>query len=103
MTTTWIKGKWRIVTAWDADHLGLLGPAFIEFDGKGRGEIAFGALQATLECAATPSGVDFDWYSFDEMDEVRGEGWVELQNDRSLVGEFTYDNGDESDLRAVPW
>jgi hypothetical protein len=37
------------------------------------------------------------------MDEVRGEGWVELQDDRSLIGEFAYDNGDESDLKAVPW
>ncbi len=69
---------------WPADHLNLLGPAYIAFDGKGRGEIAFAALQATLECATTP------------------EGWVELQDDRSLIGEFAYDNGDESDLRAVP-
>jgi len=37
------------------------------------------------------------------MDEVRGEGWVELQDDRSLIGEFAYDNGDESHLKAVPW
>jgi hypothetical protein len=100
-----IKGKWRIVEmpTWGADHLNLLGPAHIEFDGKGGGEIAFGALQATPECAATPSGIDFHWYGFDEMDEVRGEGWVELQDDRSLIGEFAYDNGDESELRAVPW
>ena len=100
-----IKGKWRIVEMpmWGADHLNLLGPAYIEFDGKGGSEIAFGALQATLECATTPSGVDFDSYGFDEMDEVRGEGWVELQDDHSLIGEFAYHNGDESDLRAVPW
>ncbi len=100
-----LKGIWRIVEmpTWDADHLDLLGPAYIAFDGAGGGEIAFGALQATLECATTSSGVDFDWYGFDEMDEVRGEGWVELQDDRSLIGEFAYDNGDESHLKAVPW
>jgi hypothetical protein len=71
-----IKGKWRIVEmpTWGADHLNLLGPAHIEFDGKGGGEIAFGALQATLECAATPSGIDFHWYGFDEMDEVPRRG-----------------------------
>jgi len=105
MITKRIKGKWRIVEMpmWDADHLNLLGHAYIEFDGKGGGEIVFGALQATLECATTPSGVDFDWYGFDEMDEVRGEGLVELQDDHSLIGEFAYHNGDESDLRAVPW
>lgn len=102
MTAEPLKGKWRIVEmpTWGAD---LLGPAHIMFDGVGGGEIAFGALQATLECAMTPSGADFDWYGFDEMDEARGEGWVELQDDRSLIGEFAYDNGDESDLKAVPW
>jgi len=63
-----LKGKWRIVEmpTWDADHLHLLGPAYIEFDGKGAGEIAFGAFQAALECATTPSGVDFDWHGFDK-------------------------------------
>ncbi len=24
-------------------------------------------------------------------------------DDRSLIGEFAYDNGDESHLKAVPW
>jgi len=102
MTVEPLKGKWRIVEmpAWG---VGRLGPAHIVFDGAGGGEIAFGALQATLECATTPSGIDFEWYGFDEMDEVRGEGWVELQDDHSLIGEFAYDNGDESDLKAVPW
>ena len=100
-----LKGKWRIVemSAWAVDHLDLVGPAYVEFDGRGHGELAFGALVATLDYTATPSGVDFDWHGFDEMDEVTGEGWVELQPDGSLIGEFAYDDGDESTLRARPW
>jgi hypothetical protein len=100
-----LKGKWRIVEmpTWPVDHLDLCGPAYIELDGAGHGELAFGALTATLDCATTPSGVDFDWCGFDEMDEVTGDGWVELQDDGSLIGEFAYGNGDESTLRARPW
>ena len=100
-----LKGKWRIVEmpTWPTDHLDLVGPAYIEFDGKGHGELAFGALTATLDCGTTASGVDFDWHGFGEIDEVTGDGWVELQADGSLIGEFAYDNGDESTLRARPW
>jgi hypothetical protein len=36
-------------------------------------------------------------------DEVTGEGWLELQSDGTLIGEFAYDNGDESTLKALPW
>jgi hypothetical protein len=46
---------------------------------------------------------DFDWHGFDEGDEVNGDGFVELQPDGSLEGEFAYDNGDESTLKARPW
>jgi hypothetical protein len=49
-----------------------------------------------------PSGVDFDWQGFDEMDQVAGEGWVELLEDGSLIGEFAYHNDAESELRAIP-
>ena len=100
-----LKGKWRIIEmpTWPTDHLDIAGTAHIELDGKGRGELAFGALTATLDCATTPSGIDFDWHGFDEGDEVTGEGWVELQSDGSLIGEFAYDNGDESTLKALPW
>ena len=100
-----LNGKWRIVEmpTWPTDHLDLVGPAYIALDGKGRGELAFGALTTTLDCRTTASGVDFDWHGFDEMDEVAGDGWVELQADGSLTGEFAYDNGDESLLRARPW
>ncbi|HEV8712772.1 MAG TPA: hypothetical protein VGX03_08105 [Candidatus Binatia bacterium] len=62
-----------------------------------------GALTATLDCATTPGGVDFDWHGFDEGDKVAGEGWAELQSDGSLIGEFAYDSGDESTLKALPW
>ena len=100
-----LQGKWCIVEmpAWTADHLNLVERAYIELDGKGRGEIVFGALRATLECSTTADAVDFDWHGFDEGDEVNGDGFAELQPDGSLEGEFAYHNGDESTLKAKPW
>jgi len=100
-----IAGKWRIVetATWERSHLDLCGPAFIEIDGKGRGEMAFGALEASLTCGFTPSRIDFDWSGADEGDEVSGDGWAQLQDDGCLEGEIAFHNGDETTFIAVPW
>ncbi len=100
-----LKGKWRIVETelWDSDYLDLVEPAYIALDDKGRGEFAFGAVNATLDCAFTPSGVEFTWEGFDEMDEVSGSGWADLEPDGSLTGEIAFHNGDETAFKARPW
>jgi hypothetical protein len=51
---------WRIVEAdiWDRDYLDLSGPATIT--DNGRGEIAFGALQAGLDIEYSRSSVGFN-------------------------------------------
>jgi hypothetical protein len=87
----------------DRGYLNLAGPAFIELDGEGGGEFAWGALTATLHCGFTPGGVDFTWESSDEMDEASGEGWADLAEDGSLSGEISYRNGDETSFKARPW
>jgi hypothetical protein len=50
-----IAGKWRIIetAAWNKQHLDLCGPAFIEIDRQGRSEVAFGAVEATIDCIFT--------------------------------------------------
>lgn len=100
-----IVGKWRIVETaiWDKQHLDLCGPAFIEIDAQGQGEMAFGALEASLDCAFTPSGIDFDWNGADEGDQVCGDGWAGLRDDGCLEGEIAYHNGDETTFIAAPW
>jgi hypothetical protein len=100
-----LTGKWRIVETelWDRSHLDLVGPAFIAIDGKGGGEMAFGALVAALDCGFTSNGIDFTWDGSDEGDQVCGDGWAELQKDGSLEGEISYRNGDETSFKAVPW
>ena len=95
-------GRWRIVQAdiWERDHLDLCGPAMMTITDHGRGEIAFGALQAGLDIEYSRSSVGFTWEGFDEMDEVSGDGSAELLDDGSIEIEFAYHNGDEAVLKA---
>jgi len=97
-------GRWRIVEAdlWDRNHLDLVQPAAITIGADGHGEIAFGALQAGLDIEYGISVVFFTWEGFEEMDEMRGSGSAELQDDGSIEIEFAYHLGDEATLKAVP-
>jgi len=97
-----LVGRWRIVEAdiWDRDHLDLCGAAKFVIGADGRGEIAFGAMQATLDVEYGPTSVAFAWLGFDEGDEIAGEGDAELLDDGSIKIEFAYDNGDEAVLTA---
>jgi hypothetical protein len=99
-----LVGRWRIVKAdiGDRDHLDLCRPAMITITHHGRGEIAFGALQARLDIEYSRSSVGFTWEGFDEMDEVSGDGSAELLDDGSIEIEFAYHNGDEAVLKAKP-
>jgi hypothetical protein len=56
-----LVGSWRIVEAdiWDRDHLDLCGPAMITITDKARGEIVFGALQASLDIEYSRTSVGF--------------------------------------------
>lgn len=97
-------GRWRIVEAdlWDRDHLDLVEPAMLVINEDGRGEIAFGAMQAGLDLEYGRSIVYFTWAGFDEMEEVNGTGSAELLEDGTLEIEFAYHLGDEAVLKAQP-
>jgi hypothetical protein len=97
-----LVGRWRIVEAdlWDRDYLDLVEPATMTIGADGHGEIAYGAMQASLELEYSRSTVSFTWAGFDEMDDVSGSGAAELQDDGSLEIEFAYHLGDEAILKA---
>jgi hypothetical protein len=63
-------GRWRIVEAdlWDRDYLDLVEPAYMAFAKNGRGEFAFGAVNATMELGYGQRIVFFNWTGFDEGD-----------------------------------
>jgi hypothetical protein len=96
------QGKWRIVEMdlWDKSYLDMLGPAHITFQSKGRGEFAFGCVQATMTCDFGRETVFFTWEGFDEMDPVHGDGSAEITGAGTLEGEIAFHNGDESAFKA---
>ncbi len=87
---------------WDRGYLDLDGPAVLVIREDGHGEIAFGALNASLDLEYGRSIVFFTWAGFDEMDEVNGSGSAELLDDGSLEIEFAYHLGDKATLKAEP-
>jgi hypothetical protein len=95
--------RWRIVESdiWDRAHLDLSGPAMLTITAQG-GEIALGALEASLEVEYARDPIGFRWAGCEEGDEVEGEGTVELLADGTIEIEFAYDNGDEAVLKAKP-
>lgn len=96
-------GSWRIVEAdiWDRDYLDLVEPAMLIIEADGRGEIAYGAMQAGLNLEYSRNMVFFTWDGLDEMDEVGGSGSAELQDDGSLEIQIAYRYGDEAILKAI--
>lgn len=100
-----MKGKWRITKMpdYEADFLDMMEPAYILFDGEGRGEFAFGCVTGAIHGAGDSDNVEFSWTGNDEMDEAGGEGWAELQPNGSLKGQICFHGGDEADFNAKPW
>ena len=66
----------------------------------GHGEIAYGAMQASLELNTAASMVFFTGAGFDEGDEITGSGSAELNDDGTIEVAFAYHLGDEAVLKA---
>jgi hypothetical protein len=100
-----LTGRWRIVqmALWDKDYLDMMQPAYIAFDRKAGGEFAFGCVNGGLHCRKASARVEFTWEGNDEMDQVSGDGWAELQKDGSIKGEIRFHNGDDSTFKARRW
>jgi hypothetical protein len=99
-----IRGKWRIVKMPDyiEGYPDMVEPAYIEFTKSG-GEFAFGCVTGAFHEIAEGDSADFTWTGSDEMDEVSGDGWAEIQGDATLHGQICFHNGDEADFIAHRW
>ncbi len=100
-----MKGKWRIVEmpGYEANFPDMVEPAYILFEGECGGEFAFGCVTGAIFGAGDTNKIEFTWAGNDEMDEASGDGWAELQPDRSLKGQIRFHGGDEADFTARPW
>jgi hypothetical protein len=95
-----LVGRWRIeVDIWDRDHLDLCGPATLTIIAQG-GEIAFDALEASLEVEYARDSIGSRWAGCEEGDQLEGEGTAELNDGGTIEIEFANHNGDEAVLKA---
>ena len=99
-----LRGKWRIIElpGYEADYADMMGPAYILFEPTG-GEFAFGCVTGSFADDGDNDSVELEWDGNDEMDEIRGGGWAELQSDGSLSGEIKIHNGDDIPFIAARW
>lgn len=99
-----LQGKWRIVElpGYEADYCDMMGPAYLQLGPKDS-EFAFGCVTGSIHGAIESTAVEFTWDGNDEMDEVNGAGWAEIQPDGSLIGEINIHNGDEISFIARRW
>jgi hypothetical protein len=97
-----VIGRWRVVGSdtWDRDYLDLVEPAFINIGQAGRGELAFGVVNASLDLEYSQTMVFFTFEGSDEGEEVSGSGSAELQEDGTLEVEIAFHLGDEAILTA---
>ena len=97
-----VIGRWRIVGSdtWDRDYLDLVEPASINIGRGGRGELAFGVVNVSLDLEYSQTMVFFTFEGSDEGDEVSGSGSAELQDDGTLEIEIAFHLGDEAILNA---
>ena len=106
-TTPTIVDKWRItgMSTWDRAYIDLVEPGFITFATHEMGEMAFGVVTATLDCAfdVGKTDVSFKFTGSDEGDEISGEGSAEPTGPNTIKGEIEFHNGDDTTFEARRW
>ena len=101
-----LKGKWRIVEMpdYEADYPDMVEPAYIFLDETTRASSPSAAVPDKSGRELTEAtSIEFSWDGNDEMDQVNGDGWAELQPDGSLQGEIRFHRGDEYSFVARKW
>jgi len=98
-------GIWRItdMSTWETDFIDLIAPGHIQLKSDGTGTLAFGAIQADLDCRIEKHGnterLSFSFAGWDEGDDINGRGWAEI-SENSMTGWFAFHMGDESTFKA---
>lgn len=99
-------GRWYIyeMDMWTADYFNMECMAYILVDSDYIGKFQFGLVQGDIVGKVhITSGIEtfeFRFSATDELDLVTGKGWIQITNDDSIKGEFSFDNGDISGFLA---
>jgi hypothetical protein len=87
-----VQGKWRVVETPEHDMAGA--GSYILFNASGD-EFALDCLTGSIHGRCEGDAVESTWDGNDEMEEASGHGWAEVQQDGSLEGEISLENGDD--------
>ena len=104
-TSTQYTGTWRIIemSTWDRDYIGLVAPGRLTVKRNGTGKLAFGAMEAEIDCQVERAGeqerLAFSFCGWDEGDEVSGRGWAAVDGIETQ-GWFGFHLGDDSTFKA---
>jgi len=98
-------GTWRItqMSNWDIDFINLVAPGHVTVRANGIGKLAFGAIQAEIDCRIEKVGalerLGFSFAGWDEGDEICGRGWAVVAGDK-MKGWLCFHLGDDSTFKA---
>ena len=99
-------GIWRItdMSTWGKDFIDLVAPGHIQLKSDGTGTLAFGAVQADMDCRieniGTKERLSFSFEGWDEGDDISGRGWAEISEDK-MSGWFGFHMGDDTTFKAL--
>lgn len=97
---------WRIteMSEWDRDFIDLVAPGHILLKSDGTGTLAFGAIEADIDCRIeeleTVERLSFSFAGWDEGEEISGRGWAEISGN-SMFGWIGFHMGDETTFTAL--
>ena len=99
-------GIWRItdMSTWETGFIDLVAPGHIQLKSDGTGTLAFGAIQADMDCLIEKNGtterLSFSFAGWDEGEEISGRGWAEILENK-MTGWFGFNMGDDTTFKAI--
>ncbi|MDW8265147.1 MAG: hypothetical protein RMJ52_07420 [Gemmataceae bacterium] len=78
----------------------MVEPAYIRFKADGGGELRFGCVVCGIDCDISDDDAEFTFQGYDEMDEVSGRGWLELNDNETFRGGSSIHLGDRSTCKV---
>lgn len=101
-----LVGRWHIyeMSGWDEDYFNMETQAYVQIESNNSGKFQFGLvigyLDGYIEKLENKERFVFAWEGQDEMDEVTGTGWLELNSDKKVEGVINIHLGDRSSFKA---
>lgn len=99
-------GRWRItsVKGWETADVDLLGPAYVEFARRSRGDFQFSAMTGEIDYRISGADdgptIEWVWTGDDDGTEVSGRGTA-VRKGEKLFGTIFVFGGDDFQFEAI--